>query len=207
MGALLSLKPNRLRFHPGRKIIKAQEYLAYVEANRIIESAQEEGDRIIAEAREVFEAERKRGFEKGQEEGKGIITERMIETVRKTVDYFASVEETLCDLVTSAIKKIIGEMDHRDLILKVIRNALSLVRNQKQVVLRVCPSDAAMVQNSINDIIADYPGIAFIDVVADARLKENGCILETDMGIIDASLDVQLEAIRRSLSRSIKRTG
>jgi type III secretion protein L len=207
VGALLSIKPNGLHFDPGQKIIKAREYLSYIEADRIIESAREEGERIVAEARKVYEAEKQRGFEKGLEEGKGIIAERMIETVRKTVDYFASVEETLCDLVVSAIRKIIGEMDNRELMLKVIRNALNLVRNQKQVILRVCPADAPMVQNSINDIIADFPGIGFIDVVADARLKQNGCILESEMGIIDASLDVQLEAIRRSLSRSIKRTG
>jgi len=206
MGALLFMKKSQLEFSPDSKVIKAADYLAFVEADKALDCAQDEAARIIAEARDVYEHEKKKGYAKGIEEGKGAMAERMLDTVHKTVDYFASVEETLCSLVMTAMKKILGEMDDKDLVLKVVRNALALVRNQKQVVLRVSPMDQETVQSKINDIMADFPGVGFIDIVPDGRLKKDGCILESDIGIIDASLDVQMEAIRRSLMKSIKRS-
>jgi len=205
VGAVFLVNRKSLDFPPDRKVLKAEEYLAWVEANNIIESARQEGEKIIAEARAVFEAEKKRGYEAGLEQGKGVIAERMLQTVKKTIDYFASAEETLCTLVMSALRKIIGEMDDRELILRVIRNGLALVRTQKQVVLKVSPADLDAVQREINTILADFPGIGFIDVIADSRLKKSDCILECDIGVIDAGLDTQLQAIKRSLLKSIKK--
>ena len=39
--------------------------------------------------------------------------------------------------------------------------------------------------------------------IADSRLSDGGCILETDVGVVDASIDVQLQAIENSLSKSL----
>lgn len=200
------MKKHGFDFLPDQKIIKAHDYSALIEANRMVEAALQESERILAEAREVYEQEKTRGYARGQEEGKGILAEKMLDAVRKSVEYFASAEETLCTLVINAVKKIVGEMNDRELVVGIVRNALALVRNQKQVTLRVSPSDHETVQNRVNEIMTGYPGIAFIDVVADARLKKSGCILESEMGIIDASLDVQVEAIQRSLQKSIKRS-
>ncbi len=204
MDPLFFLRKDSFLFPPGKKVIKTEEYLAYLEGKEIVARAHEEARRIVDEARQVYEAEKERGYREGVEKGKAAMSQRMLETVGKTVDYFGSVEEKLCSIVIEAVRKVIGEIDEAELVQRVVRNALALARNQKEVILRVSPSQADLVKAKINEIIAAYPGISFVDVVADARLKEGGCILESEIGIVDASLDVQIEAIRRSLTKTIK---
>jgi type III secretion protein L len=37
--------------------------------------------------------------------------------------------------------------------------------------------------------------------MADARLSKTGCILESEIGVIDASLDGQINALKKSFER------
>ena len=204
MGPMLFLKPGGIQFPPEKKVIKAKEYLVFMEAEKVIEKALEEAQRIVDEARKAYEAEKKKGYQAGLLEGKMTISQQMIDTVTSTVSYLASVEEKVSDIVIAALRKIIGEMDDKELVLKVVKNALALVRNEKQVTLRVSPKQVQTVKESLNQILADFPTIHFIDVMGDGRLKEGGCILSTEIGVVDASVEVQLEAIRRSLSKKLK---
>ncbi len=42
-------------------------------------------------------------------------------------------------------------------------------------------------------------------VVADAFLPEDGCVLESDLGKVDASLSTQLQAIRAATAEAARR--
>ena len=45
--------------------------------------------------------------------------------------------------------------------------------------------------------------MGYVEVVADARLDQGGCILETEIGIIDASVDGQLAALGLALKKPL----
>ncbi len=205
MGKFIILKNTFIDIHPDTKIIKAEEYSKLVEAEKLLEEARREAENILETAKAAYEEEKRKGYEDGLREGQRKIAEKMLETVHKTVDYLASAEETMCSLVIGAIKKIIGDMDDKEVVTRVVKNALAMVRNQKQVVLKVAPEDLETVQSRLNEIMGNFPSIGFVEVVADSRLKKNSCVLESEMGIIDASVDVQLKAIENALQRTIKR--
>ena len=42
-----------------------------------------------------------------------------------------------------------------------------------------------------------------LEVVADHRLKGGGCVLETELGIVDASVELQLQALEKALKSRI----
>ena len=187
----------------GEKVVKADQYQSFVDAEGIISSSRKQAERILEAARRERESERQRGYQQGLLEGRREMAERMIDAVERNVDYFSHMEQKVVDIVVEALKKILGEIDQREKILKIVQNALAVVRNQAKVTLRVCPDEAAYVRSRVDDILKQYPGIGYLDVSPDPRLKEGGCILETEMGVVDASVDVQLEAICRSLARSL----
>jgi type III secretion protein L len=84
----------------------------------------------------------------------------------------------------------------------VTQQALSLVSNQKQVILHVQPDQVLEVREQISLVLKDYPEVGYIEVIADARLDQGGCILETEIGIIDASVDGQLGALEEALKQT-----
>lgn len=198
------LKENNLHIDPDKKILKADEYALYLEAQEIIAKAKEKGAGIIKKAKQVFEDEKKRGFNEGMETGNTKISEVLIETVDKTVKNFEYFENEIIDVVDKALKKILGQINKKDLITRVVKNALEAVRNQKKVTLFVSANDAVLIRKQLDKILSEFPGIHYIDIEIDQRLSPGGCRLETEIGVVDATLEVQLEAIKKSLTKVIK---
>ena len=131
--------------------------------------------------------------------------EKMMETAMQAVEYIENIEETLVGVVTSAVRKIIGELDEKERIVRVVRTALVAVRSQQKVLIRVCPADEAAVRDALSAMIASAPGgVSFLDVSADPRMKPGDCILESELGVVDAGLETQLKALENALSSKIK---
>jgi type III secretion protein L len=51
---------------------------------------------------------------------------------------------------------------------------------------------------------ASSSGSAFLTVLADARLSRNSCILESELGVVDASLETQLKALENAFRSKIR---
>ena len=59
------------------------------------------------------------------------------------------------------------------------------------------------VKERVAALRTDYPTVENFDVVEDSRLKGPACVLETEAGVADASVETQLAAIEKSLARHI----
>ena len=177
MGAVFRLTGNTVMPAPGVRVLRAADYARLVEANDVLAAARERAAVMAAEAEKAY-AERKRaGYEDGLMEGRMEQAEKMMETAMQAVEYIEGVEAKLVGVVTSAVRKIIGELDDRECTVRVVRNAL----------------------------ISSAPnGATFLDVTADPRMKPGDCILECELGVVDASLETQLKAIEHALLGKIR---
>lgn len=201
---MLRLKPGTLLPSGERRIIKAEEYLQSLRANDILHQAEEQAQAVLAQARADSEQEKQRGYAEGLEAGKRDMAERIMVAAVRSVDGLAAMEEEMVNVVIQALRKIIGEMDDRERLVGIVRTALAMVRNEKKVTLRVAPAQADVATSAITELQRDHPGITILDVTADSRLTGDDCILESDLGIVDASLDGQIEAIRKALRKRLK---
>ena len=197
------LQLNDLALQPDQKIIRADEYQAYLDGEAIIQRAKDQAAEIVTDAQGEYERQKLQGYQDGLTEGKLEMAEKMVDSVGRTVDYFAGLEKRIVELVVKATRKIIGDLDDETRVVNVVRNALSMTRTEAKVAVRINPGDAEIVQQKLDDITRPYPGIHFLEVVPDSRLEPGACILETDMGVVDATINVQLQAIEQSLSRSM----
>lgn len=201
---MLCLEKSGVTVVPTARVLKKQEHAFLLEGQRIIEAAQHEAALIRKEAEAEFEKKRQEGFHKGQEEGKAEIAERIVECMGQSAAYFSKVEDVMVDLVMRAVRTVIGEMSQRDVVERVVRRALESTRNESHVTVRVAPNQADWLKLRINAIVQTFPKIQFLDVQSDSRLPENGCILETEIGVVDATLETQLKAIEKALIRAMK---
>jgi type III secretion protein L len=204
MGTLLYLKNRTYMPSPGLPVLKKKDYALLLQAEQILAHARAEAGAIRVEAQKAYETEKARGYEQGLNESRMEMAERMLDTVSAGVDYLEGLEGTLTDLVMNALYKIIEGFEDRERVAGVVRKALSYVRTQKRVVLRLCPEDEELARGEWKNLQRDYPGIGTLDISADPRLSRGACLLESELGIIDASLEVQLAAIRNSFTRQLK---
>jgi len=200
----IRLKPGTLALRPDLRLLKADDYQILVEARQALAEAQQQAQALLVEAEREYERQKQRGYADGINEAKMKMAERLIDTAERTVNYFAQVENQVATLVMTALRKVLGEFDDVELTLRVVRNALQVVRNQPQVTIRVAPAQELALRQRLNELLVGYNRIGMIEVLADPRLTTGGCILETEIGVVDASVEVQLQALERALKARIE---
>lgn len=201
---MLCLEKSGVTVVPSAKILKKDEHSFLLEGERILEAARHEATLIRQEAELELERKREEGFQKGQEEGKREIAERLVDCMSQSAAYFSRVEDVMVDLVTRAVRNVLGEFDQRDVVEKVVRRALESTRNESHVTVRVSPAQADYLKGRVSTILQSFPKVQFLEILPDSRLPEDGCVLETEIGVVDASLESQLKAIEKALIRAMK---
>ncbi len=198
---LLLDKPTFTLRSSGR-LVKEDEVAAVRTAAEALADAEAEAARIREEAKAAFEAEKTRGYEEGLAQGRMEIAEKKLEMLDESVTWMESVEGRMADIVMKALHKCVEEIGDRELVVQVVRKVMSaVIRTQKQVTLKVAPDMAPTVRERLSQILADYPTVEHIDVVEDDRLHGPACMIETEAGVADGSVDSQLAAIERSIKK------
>ena len=190
---------------PETRILKARDHQVFEQAEQVLAEAEQKALEIVHKAEQEYEAQQVRGYQDGIANAKMETAEQMLDTVSRTVDYFAQVEKKVAEVVMTSVRKILGEFDDQTLTMQVVRNALTVVRTQNQVTLRVSPGQEESLRSHLNEILQGYSGISYIEVVSDHRLQAGGCILETDVGVVDASIEVQLKALENAMTAKLHR--
>lgn len=205
---MLLIKKNDFTLQSDRRIVKVSDAATVRTAEEIIAAAEAEAARIREEAKAAFEAEKKRGYEEGIQNGKAEIAMMKIDQVDQSVKFMASVEDRMADVVMKALRLFTVEVGDREMVVQIVRKTLSaVIRTQRQVTLRVAPELVETVRSRVEELRTAYPTVETFDVVEDPRLKGPACILETESGVADASVETQLAAIEKSLKRHLSGDG
>ena len=86
------------------------------------------------------------------------------------------------------------------LIINTIVDVLKTVsKNEPKVVIRVQPQSAQFIKDTIPNITYQFGIDSKINIVADPSIEDGGCVFQTNNGIVDASIDTQLEIIKKAL--------
>lgn len=201
---MLSLKHTSVEIAATGSVLKATEFAAVLEARDLLAHAQAEADQIRAEARNEYAAQKERGYRDGLDQAKAEMAERIVAAMGQSTVYFSKLEESLIDVVIKSTRRVIGEIDTRERVERIVRAALELLHQQSQVRLKVSPVQREWLQSRVATLLASFPRLTFLDVQSDPRLPEDGCIVETELGVIDATVETQLRAIEKALIQALR---
>ena len=201
MAALFRISPNSLQVDSSTRVLTAAEADVWLQAHEVLAAARQRAQDMDAAAKLAYEEQKVRGYEDGQEACRGKYAEKVLEVALQSVEYIEGLEQTIVKVVNDAVRRVIGELDDNERIVRIVRTALASVRSHKKVVVRVATGDEKAVSEGLGALISHVPGTAgFLDVVSDPRLKPGSCILESELGVVDASLETQLRALEKAFS-------
>ena len=201
MGSVFQKVAGGIKPHVSTRILKCEEYAKLIEANEIIEHSKAIAQEIEAKAEHAYNERKDQGYADGMAEGQLQQAEKLIETGLQAVEYIEGLERQIVEVVTFAVRKIIGELDDKERIVRIVRTALDQVRGRQNVVVRVSPEEEPYVQEAFSAMVGRKKSA--LEIVPDARMKPGDCVLESEMGLIEASLDIQLKAIENALMAKI----
>ena len=203
---MLLVKKQSFELSSSARLVKATDVQTVCDAQSVIAAAEAEAARLVEAAKAAYEEERRKGYAKGLADVQAEVARRKLELADESAVFMASVEEKMGDIVMKALRKCVDEIGDRELIVQVVRKVMkAVVRNQRQITLRVAPDMVETVRSRMSDILADFPLLDEVDVQEDARLKGTACVVETAAGIADASIDTQLAAVEESIRRRFSR--
>lgn len=187
-----------------RRVVKAADVATVRSAADIVAAAEAQAAQIREDAKAAYEEERKKGYDKGIADGKTEIAMQKLDLVDSSVAFMENVEEKMSEIVMKALKSCVAEIGDREMVIQIVRKTMAaVIRTQRQVTLKVAPELVETVRARVSELTATFPTIETFDVVEDPRLKGSACLLETEAGVADASVESQLAAIERSLKKHI----
>jgi type III secretion protein L len=186
----------------GQGIIKGEVFDASEEARRILEQARLEREQLIEDARQEAERLREHAREEGRKEARAEANALLVKARIEREKIIANAEPQLVGLGRRIAEKIIGrELEvNPDVIVDVVRQALQTVKQQREIIVRVNPADLSALQGRRGDVIAALARAKDVDLRADPDIGAGGCVVESELGTIDAQLDTQLGVIERLLA-------
>lgn len=197
---------------------------AKIEAEAIVNDARNKAQAIIDEvqqARNQWEREekpmyieqaQKEGYQQGKEDGfqqgyremsDNLAHAKQIVALSKQ-DYEKRIEESepvILELAIKAAEKIIGMTlaETNDAFLSIVKRTIKQARDNREVQLHVHPTQYAFILSQKEELDAIFPKNTDLYIYPDEDLSENSCIIESENGQIDASVDSQLHELRTKL--------
>ena len=170
-----------------------------IDDRNLVSRAQEESENIKKSA---FEEGYKMGLEKSEEDLAKFREEfKKIMSARQEV--FEYIAPDILEISVNVAKKIIKKELSTDpqIIIDTIIDVLKTVsKNEPKVTIRVKPQSVQFLKDTIPNMTYQYGIESKISIIADPAIEEGGCIFQTGNGIVDASIDTQLEIIKKALT-------
>jgi flagellar assembly protein FliH len=214
--------PEDFEFVPGINvlniddIIEEQKEAVNENAAGILEEARNNASQIIEEARReadsIREEARQNGYNQGYSEGiagarseidatKMDYENKCIELQKQFDQLVEEAEPQIVDLVCDLVEKLTNIVVHgsTDAILYIIEKNLKELPPSEKYILHVSTDDLANIMEQKEELLQCVKPDVIFDIVEDVSLTLNQCLIETDTHILDCSLDVQLDNLRREL--------
>ena len=186
----------------GQGIIKGEVFDASQEAREIQARAIEKAAAIVAAAREEADRIRENAREEGRKEARAEANALLVKARIEREKIIASAEPQLVALGRRIAEKIIGrelEVDE-SVIVDVVRGAIATVRQQSEIIIRANPEDLEALEAGRQDLISVLARAKDVTLRGDPEISRGGCVVESELGTIDAQLETQLDVLQRILS-------
>ena len=186
----------------------------------------EEDDGIAIEAIEEqayqrgFDAGKEEGYAEGEKAGIDIGTHSIapvadslyqaieqFETIR--TESYKSIEEEVVKLALTIARKIVCHevKINRDVVVCVAREALSRGEDPGNVTIKMSPADLELIQKTKTQLVKLQENIKHVTFEASDGVGQGGCIIETDLGDIDARIEKQFQAVAESFEAERRKSG
>lgn len=185
-----------------KKVLDAQSRARQIieEANILAAKIRAEAEEILSQVKAEMEKSKAKGFNEGREEGLGEATSLLVRLEAIKEKFYNSAEADIIRLVMAIAEKVIGRIVHEntEAIKSIVKQALESALGEK-IVIRLNPNDYKVVTANdfeFRDMLDRTKRITFKE---DDSITRGGCVVETEVGTIDARLETQLKAIRKAL--------
>lgn len=173
---------------------------ALSEAQSIIAAAESRAKELLAEAKKVFDAARADGYQEGLTVGREDAVEEAVRLLSDTSAVSERLAAEAAKLAIAISETVIGEhvKVEPETAKKIAQSAIREAVTGDSITLIAHKDDIALLEEGADDLrrIAGGASIAF---EASSEITRGGCLVRTEFGEVDATIDTLLSSVRERL--------
>ncbi|MDR7149957.1 type III secretion protein L [Hydrogenophaga palleronii] len=178
---------------------------AQAEAQVLLQQVRQEAAQIREQARIEAERVHQEAYEAGRRQAALEWHEQQTGQVIDKAQMLSNMHEKLATIVTAAVERIVHTEQREALYQRALRSVQGLAQGASTLALRVNAADYEHARAAIDSLKELQAQGLRIEVSVDPALKPGGCVFESEVGILDASLQTQLDGLRAAMDRAVRR--
>ena len=178
---------------------------AHAEAQALLQQARQEAMHVREQASIEAERVRLEAYEAGHRQAALEWHEQQTGQVIDKAQMLHNMHEKLATIVTAAVERIVHTEQRGALYQRALRSVQGLAQGASTLALRVNEADYEHARAAIESLQALQAHGLRIEVSVDPALKPGGCVFESEVGILDASLQTQLDGLRAAMDRAVRK--
>lgn len=129
-----------------------------------------------------------------------------LNNIRK--ETYRGIEKEVVELSLAIAKQVICQevAFDRDIVVCVAREALAKVEDPGRIKIKMSPSDLIFIKETRSQLSNLVKNIDNVTLEAAENIQSGGCIIETDLGEIDARIEKQLQVVEESFRIAMEKT-
>ena len=180
---------DRAEIVPLGNLVKADAFHVLADADETLARIEEQGRQAYAKAVREGKAE-------GLAEGRLAVGRLLTETAAAAQGYWTRSERRLVAIVMDAVRRVIGDLDTDAAAVGMVERLVSEVKDEGKIRLYVSPRQRPAVEKGIPELLSPASGVATVEVIEDRGVEEDACRVETELGIVETSVEAQMEALQ-----------
>lgn len=170
-------------------------------ADRVHDEAQQAAETVRQQALCAYEQEKKRGWQEGWNEAQAALATALADAAAARQVALHALAPELVDLVLEAAAKVIQGVDRRHLYTRALASVDGMLHHAQWARLRVAPHQLDEARAALDT--AGQGVASLVTLVVDPALGPDDAVFESDHGVCNAGLSVQLKALEGALRRAV----
>ena len=169
-----------------------------IDDRNLVSRAQDEAENIKKSA---FEEGYRQGLEQANSdiENFRLAIKEFLGAPKEVFEYISpDILEISVDIAKRIIKKEV-QSDPQIIINTIVDVLKTASKNEPKVNIRVSPKVVTFVKDVLPNTMYENGIDTKVNIISDPSIEEGGCVFQTNNGIVDASIDTQIEIIKKAL--------
>lgn len=190
-----------------KKVIPAEEFSKLLEIQDLLKEATDDAQRLKEDTIAECIVLKKEAEEVGFQEGLVKFNIQLIHLDQKVKEMQHEMQKMILPLALKAAKKIVGEQLalNPESIIEIVIQALKPVRQNHEIKIFVSKEDKEALESAKEKLKALFDQLRILTIDERDDLTKGSCIIETEAGIINATLDNQWRALEAAFENFLKR--
>ncbi len=190
----------------GEKILKKKDYGQLATMKEVKERLEKEMSQQLEETMEKCKQLEKQARERGYQEALTSLNEHIFRFDDQIKAIRLELIAKIVPLALTAAKKIVSkELElHPDTIIGIVQDVLKPITQSKKIIIFVNKNDRETIEENKKLLAEPFEKLDSFSIQESPDIAQGGCIIETETGIINASLENLWRALEAAFLRYMK---